>query len=78
MAMLTGQTMASLAGHQILVDRRGWMRALARPGQADWSLDNLICSSKEQAQPSRETGMGALLKAIDADPVLDLRGAFPH
>ena len=71
-ASLAGATELTLPGTQFIVDRSGWLRALARPGQSNWSEDNLLCRSSGNAQapgPSRSDGLTRLLASIDADPV---------
>ena len=71
-ASLAGTPQSRLGGTQFIVDRAGWLRALARPGQPGWSEDNLLCrSAGTPSKPGRPDadGLGALIARMDADPV---------
>ncbi|HSI61165.1 MAG TPA: cytochrome c [Ideonella sp.] len=73
-ALVAGVDGAALAGMQFIVDREGWLRALARPGQGGWSEDSLICRSDGVAAAGRppllqRDGLGALIARMDGDPV---------
>jgi len=73
-ARVSGLEPAALAGAQWLVDRRGWLRALARPGSAGWSRDDLLCRAAAPfAPPAPRAGdaLDDLLAAIDATPIRD-------
>lgn len=72
-----------LPGQQVLVDRQGWLRARALPGQS-WSAADLVCRSSNVPASPVEAGrvepdpLGALVAAMDADPVASRRGGLPH
>lgn len=40
---------ASLDGTRFIADRDGWLRALNRPGQGDWSDEDLLCRTPSAA-----------------------------
>lgn len=70
-------------GQQVLVDRQGWLRARALPGQT-WSAADLVCRSSNapvspvEASRAGPDPLGALVAAMDADPVAPRRGGIPH
>ena len=83
LSLVLGVTQAHLPGHQLLVDRDGWLRARSQPGQAAWSENDLVCRS--DATPTKlattspaSDGLGGLIRRMDAEPVRLLRGGFPH
>lgn len=75
-------------GTQMLVDRSGWLRARAAPGQGGWSEDDLVCRAAGPASattarlaasaPPAADGLEALIRRMDAEPVRPRRGGFPH
>ncbi|MDR0225309.1 MAG: cytochrome c [Burkholderiaceae bacterium] len=79
MALLSGS--AGLQGMQWIGDRRGWLRALSRPGARGWSEDDLVCrtdtASQAPAGPAAD-GLGALIARMDAEPVRFVKGGFVH
>lgn len=83
LALLLGVDAAAAPGHTLLVDRAGWLRARAQPGQGGWSEDDLVCRSAPGAStppraPADGQGLDALLRRMDADAVRLVRGGFPH
>jgi mono/diheme cytochrome c family protein len=83
MSLLLGISENALPGHQVLVDRQGWLRAHAKPNQAQWSDDNLVCRTEPSRTPNLPStrgveGLESLLRKMDAEPVRPLRGAYPH
>lgn len=80
LALIAGS--AQLAGTQFIADRDGWLRALAAPGQAGWSDDDLLCRSdgapSAAATPRALDGLGALIARMDAEPVRLVKGGFIH
>jgi hypothetical protein len=85
LALVAGVEPAALAGHQFIVDRDGWLRAVSRPGRSQWSDADLVCSTPTAgtAQPLRVStrsadGLSALIERMDAEPVRVTRGGFPH
>lgn len=74
-AALAGTDPTALAGTQFLVDRDGWLRALNRPGQGEWDIDDLLCRSGDT--PAAGKGLDALIRRMDADPVRIALG-MPH
>ena len=71
-AAIAGVPDAALAGTQFIVDRGGWLRALHRPGQPDWSEDSLMCRSTSPPADGprrRLDGMDGLIARMEADPV---------
>jgi mono/diheme cytochrome c family protein len=79
-ALVTGTP--SLAGTTLIADRDGWLRARSRPGQADWSDDDLLCRT-DTAPRALQTavvadGLGALIARMDAQPVRYVKGGFVH
>ncbi len=80
-ARVAGAPETALAGTQFIVDRDGWLRALVRPGQRDWSEDSLLCRADTPAtdpRPPSSDGLGALIARMDADPVQAVRGGLAH
>jgi mono/diheme cytochrome c family protein len=80
-ASIAGVPENALAGMQFIVDRDGWLRALARPGRSDWSADSLLCRSDGlpvSSQPAGPDGLGALIARMDADPVRIDRLGLAH
>ncbi|MEF7613539.1 c-type cytochrome [Aquincola sp. MAHUQ-54] len=69
---------ATLAGLQFIVDRDGWLRALGRPGQADWSEDDLLCRTEGSAGSGTAAGLDGLIARMDAEPVRAVRQGLPH
>lgn len=71
------------AGLQFIVDRQGWLRAMARPGQGGWSEEDLLCRA-EGASPSAApsgapaSGLDALIARMEAEPVQVARLGVPH
>lgn len=70
------------AGYQLIVDRVGWLRARGQPGRAEWSEDDLVCRSAAEVpraggRPAAD-GLDALIRRVDSEPVLLVRGGFPH
>ncbi|SDP41934.1 Cytochrome c, mono-and diheme variants [Rhodoferax sp. OV413] len=83
LALVLGVQPAQLAGHQLLVDRDGWLRARGQPGQADWSASDLVCRSGAAPVALASTaaagdGLDGLIRRMDFEPVRLLRGGFPH
>lgn len=85
----TGPDTAAMSGHQLIVDRAGWLRARSQPGQAAWSEDDLVCrtpgsgaasvaAAQSSAAPAASDGLDALIRRMDAEPVRYVRGGFPH
>lgn len=71
----------SPAGTMLIADRDGWLRARSRPGQADWSDDDLLCrtdTAPRAASPVVVDGLGALIARMDAQPVRYVKGGFVH
>lgn len=87
LALVLGQPQDPARGNtpaqQLLVDRQGWLRARAPAGQA-WSAADLVCrtgSVEVRQAPSQAQvadPLGALVAAMDADPVAPRRGGVPH
>lgn len=75
-----GATSSEFSGAQLLVDRDGWLRAYGRPGKSDWSQDDFICRSNRASAtgPKARDGLGALIAAIDADPVRTSTLGYAH
>ena len=90
LALVLGVSVDQLPGHQLIVDRAGWLRARGRPGDGAWSEDDLVCRSAPlpsaasavrvapASAPSTSDGLGALIRRMDAEPVRLQRGGFPH
>jgi len=71
-ARIAGVGVDALPGTQFIVDRDGWLRALASPGNTAWSAEQLLCRSTDgprSAAASDEDGLAALIRQMDADPV---------
>ncbi|WP_414446734.1 cytochrome c [Burkholderia sp. 22PA0099] len=81
---------AAFAGAELIADRDGWLRAAAAPG-ARWSDANLMCgveADRERAAAARNGasgnpanapgGIDTLLARIDAEPVSNIQGGYPH
>ena len=86
LALVLGQPADRLQGQQVLVDRQGWLRGRAQPGQS-WSAADLVCrsvnatapvASTDRSAPADADPLGALVAAMDADPVAPRRGGIPH
>ncbi|HWH81006.1 MAG TPA: cytochrome c, partial [Burkholderiaceae bacterium] len=80
-ASVAGVPERALAGMQFIVDREGWLRALGRAGQSEWSEDSLLCRSETRPSASARTepdGLGALIARMDADPVRIDRLGLAH
>ncbi|MGJ7484119.1 c-type cytochrome [Variovorax sp. LT2P21] len=79
-ALVTGTP--SLAGTTLIADRDGWLRARSRPGQADWSDDDLLCRTDTAPRAVQTAvvadGLGALIARMDAQPVRYVKGGFVH
>ena len=83
LSLVLGVQPAQLAGHQLLVDRDGWLRARGQPGQAGWSASDLVCRSTATPLALAATtpagdGLDGLIRRMDDEPVRLLRGGFPH
>lgn len=83
LSLILGVDTATLPGHQLIVDRGGWLRARSQPGQSAWSEDDLVCkSTAATSTPAQNTrggdGLEQLIRRMDAEPVRLLRGGFPH
>ena len=83
LSLVLGIEPAQLAGHQLLVDRDGWLRARGQPGQAGWSASDLVCRASTVprtvvASAAAEDGLDGLIRRMDFEPVRLLRGGFPH
>jgi hypothetical protein len=80
LALVAGVGPERLAGYQFLVDRDGWLRAVSRPEQSQWSDADLACSTSRPLRntPQPADGLGALIARMDAEPVRVTRGGFPH
>jgi mono/diheme cytochrome c family protein len=83
LSLLLGVPAARLGAYQLLVDRDGWLRARAQPGQAAWSEDDLVCRSTvtptaRAGKASTGDGLDGLIRRMDGEPVRLLRGGFPH
>lgn len=71
-ASVAGVAVDALPGTQFIVDRDGWLRALASPANPAWSADSLLCRSTDAPRApgaSNEDGLGAMIREMDADPV---------
>lgn len=79
-ADIAGVDPQALAGTQFLSDRRGWLRARAVAGQAEWSPDDLLCrSGNARDTPAKAaSGLDALLQRMEAEPVRLVKGGIPH
>ena len=69
------------AGHWLLSDRQGWLRARRTPQGEGWSVGDLVCRSGPDAAPAPlagADGLDALLRQMDADPIRWVRAGFPH
>lgn len=83
LAQVLGVAVPDLPGHQLLVDRQGWLRARSRPADGAWRASDLVCTTSPPgaAGPATSTpadGLEALIRRMDADPVRSLRGGYPH
>lgn len=81
LATVLGVGREALPGHQLLADRDGWLRVRGQPGAAAWSEDDLVCRTaalKPASDASAADGLEALIRRMDAEPVRDTRGGFPH
>lgn len=83
LAVALGLAPEAAAGHELLADRAGWLRARGLPGQPAWSPDDLVCRAGQgAAAPVREAAVGdgldALIRRMDAEPVRLVRGGLPH
>ena len=91
LALVLDVPAAQLPGHQVMVDRQGWLRAVSRPGRAGWSEDDLVCRSGAGSAANASgapgtpgvhatagDGLDGLIRRMDAEPVRLLRGGFPH
>ncbi|PCE33404.1 cytochrome C, partial [Burkholderia ubonensis subsp. mesacidophila] len=69
-------------GTQFLADRRGWLRARAKPGSAGWSDADLLCGASDPARSAAPAAgrdpLTTLLLRLDADPVRDVQAGLPH
>lgn len=52
LALVLGVSGDELPGHQLIVDRSGWLRARGRPGDAAWSEDDLVCRTSPSPSPA--------------------------
>ncbi|KAF1022651.1 MAG: hypothetical protein GAK30_01024 [Paracidovorax wautersii] len=85
-SLIAGVAPEALAGTQFIVDRDGWVRARALPGQAGWSAADLLCRSgddgtaKPAAAPSSAPaeGLDALITTMDRQRVQLVKGGVPH
>ncbi|MFT4191867.1 MAG: cytochrome c [Comamonas sp.] len=89
-ALIAGVAPQALAGTQFIVDRDGWVRARAVPGQAGWSAADLLCRSGEggdagnagdaarSANPAPADGLDALIRTMDRQRVQLVKGGVPH
>lgn len=82
LSLVLGVSSAELPGHQLIVDRSGWLRARGQPGRTAWSESDLVCSSRPPARPAtgamQPDGLDALIRRMDDEPVRLVRGGFPH
>lgn len=83
LSLVLGVTEEQLGGHQLLVDRHGWLRARGQPGKTSWSEDDLVCRSTDTPNKLAvklpvSDGLDGLIRRMDAEPVNLLRGGFPH
>lgn len=83
MSLLLGIAEYQLPGHQVLIDRHGWLRAHANPGKAQWTDENLVCRTEKKELKnlpitSEAGGLDSLLRKMDTEPVRPFRGAYPH
>lgn len=85
-SLLAGVAPEALAGTQFIVDRDGWVRARAQPGQAGWSASDLLCRSGEtdgegaggQDDAPAADGLDALITTMDRQRVQLVKGGVPH
>ena len=71
-ATVAGVAPDAAGGMQFIVDRDGWLRALAAAGSGAWSADRLLCRSAFTAAGNDEPnadGLDTLIRQMDADPV---------
>lgn len=83
LALALGVPPEAAGGHQVLVDRAGWLRARGRPGQPAWVEEDLVCRTAPAARrpvvpAGTADGLEALIRRMDAEPVRLVRGGFPH
>ena len=52
LALVLGVSGDALPGHQLIVDRSGWLRARGRPGDGGWSEDDLVCRTSSSPSPA--------------------------
>jgi hypothetical protein len=83
LAIITGASVAQLAGTELLADRDGWLRARSSGGA--WSQGDMLCRSPlASGQPGAAVpaaaagGLDQLIAAMDADPVRYIKGGFVH
>lgn len=86
LAIVVGIRPQELPGHQFIADKQGWLRVRSRPGDGRWSEDDLVCRSnaapKERNQAgvrvNSADGLEAIIRRMDSEPVISVRGGFPH
>lgn len=86
LALILGVEPDTGAGHQLLTDSTGWLRAYSPPGQENWSTDDLVCKPGSNntgplsaaAPAARSDGLTDLLLRMDEQPIQLRRGGIPH
>lgn len=80
-ATVAGVALDALPGTQFIVDRDGWLRAIAPPGDSAWSSERLLCRAGDvprDAQAAKDDGLDGLIRQMDADPVRLAAFGLPH
>jgi mono/diheme cytochrome c family protein len=86
LALIAGTSTDELRGTRLIADRRGWLRAVSRPGAASWSDADLVCRVGDRPSADRASapdavsidGLTRLVDAMDREPVDPTRGGFIH
>ncbi len=79
-ASLAGIAPSQLSGTEFIIDRAGWIRALARPGTGQWSESNLLCRATDDRKGVAASGDGLdqLIRRMDAEPITVSTFGVPH
>lgn len=81
-AQIAGASASGLAGTEWLVDRDGWLRALAPAGRRGWADGGLMCTTSTSLQDGEKSSardpLTATLREMDDDPVRFVKGGFVH